>query len=104
MLVRIALVSLVVYNFIFAWGKFFNSFLTGIITPIFEAIQSSLMAITFFELIGIVSVFVDLMGRWDKLSENTVRRNLRTTLIALLLMAFIFKLFINYLDSAYLES
>jgi len=104
LLLKIALISLIVYNLIFIWGKFFNSFLTGFIAPVFNALQASLMAFTLFELIGIISIFVDLMGRWEKLGENKSMRKLRTVLVAVLIMAFIFKGFINYLDSAYLDS
>lgn len=104
LLVTIALISLVIYNLVFAWGKFMPEFLPRFNQSILASIQTSVVAFTFLELIGVASVFVDLVGRWEELGKKAPMRSLRTLLIGLLLMGFIFKIFINFLDSAYLES
>lgn len=104
LLVTIALISLVVYNLVFAWGKFLPEVMPRLSGSLLVGIQSSVLAFTFLELIGVTSVFVDLVGRWEELGKKAPVRAMRTLLIGLLLMAFIFKVFINFLDSAYLES
>ncbi|MDG1781185.1 MAG: hypothetical protein P8H59_09555 [Flavobacteriales bacterium] len=104
LLVNIALISLVVYNLVFAWGKFMPELMPRLNQSILSSIQSSVVAFTFLELIGVASVFVDLVGRWEELGKKPAVRALRTLLIGLLLMGFIMKIFINFLDSAYLEN
>jgi hypothetical protein len=57
--------------------------------------------VTLFEAIAALSIFVDLVVRFDAYEQR--RRNLRVTCVALSLAGFVFKAFTFYLDSAYLE-
>lgn len=100
-LVTLALVALVVYNLFFFWGKFALDFLPGFIVPVFTGLKETVGFLTILEILGVASVFVDVVGRYEKLQEqNPALLRLRIVLIALLLVGFFFKLFVNYLDSA----
>ncbi|MCH2198767.1 MAG: hypothetical protein MK081_08275 [Flavobacteriales bacterium] len=97
-LVDATLIVVVLYNLLFFWGKFGSHILSSVITPIYESIQSSIGFLTIMEIIGVVVVFADLMLRLD--SFSSAGRKLRYVFIAIALIGFFFKLFINYLDSA----
>lgn len=98
----IAVVLLVVYNLVFFLGKFSASMPGRALHPVYLEFKESLGFFTLLELIGVAAVFVDSIVRYERLSKNAGIRRLRLALAGLILMAFIFKLFINYLDSAYL--
>lgn len=99
----VALVLLTLYNVVFFAAKFTNGRFAWL-DSVFAEFRESSGFFTLLEFLGVVGVFVDLVVRYDKLGENgTGRRRLRLILTALLVIAFFFKLFINYIDSAYLE-
>lgn len=95
-------VILVVYNLVFFLGKFSSSVIGKALHPIYLEFKESLGFFTFLELIGVAAVFVDSIVRYERLSTKASIRRMRLALAGLILMAFIFKLFVNYLDSAYL--
>jgi hypothetical protein len=57
--------------------------------------------VTLFETIASLSVFVDLIVRFDAYENR--RRNARVAAIAFCMAGLVFKAFTFYLDSAYLE-
>jgi hypothetical protein len=57
--------------------------------------------VTLFETIASISLFADLVVRFDAYESN--RRNLRVAAIGLAMAGLVFKAFTFYLDSAYLE-
>lgn len=100
-LVKLALILLTAYNLLFFWGKFQPGFGGGFIIPVYLGLQESIGFLTILEILGIASVFIDLIGRYDKLqAQGAALLRLRVVLIALLIMAFFLKVFMNYLDSA----
>lgn len=100
-LIRLALILLSTYNLLFFWGKFLPDFGSDVIIPIYLGIQESVGFLTILEILGVASVFVDMIGRYDKLqAQGAAKLRLRIVLIAALGMAFFLKIFMNYLDSA----
>ncbi len=100
-LVKLALILLSTYNLVFFWGKFLPDIVSAFIVPVYLGIQESVGFLTILEILGVASVFVDVIGRYDKLqAESALKLRLRVILIAILAMAFFLKIFMNYLDSA----
>jgi hypothetical protein len=99
----VALILLTLYNVVFFAAKIANGrfeWLQGV----FLELRESSGFFTLLEILGVAGVFVDLVVRYDKLGEDSIgRRRMRLILTAFLVIAFFFKLFINYIDSAYLE-
>jgi hypothetical protein len=99
----VGLLLLVLYNLTFFIGKFVPSFLPTIVAPVFSSFKANTGFLTVLELIGVSGVFVDFIVRYDLLGQRGIAvRRLRLMLTALLVIGFFFKLFINYVDSAYL--
>lgn len=98
-----ALILLTGYNLIFFIGKFTYGRIAWV-ELIYQELKASTGFFTLLEVLGVAGVFVDLVVRYDRLGEQSIAlRRLRLFLTALLVIAFFFKLFINYIDSAYLE-
>lgn len=98
-MVLLAALLLVLYNALFFWHRHLPDFLAGLIQPIGRFIEEHHTALTVLEVVGVVALFVDLVLTYDK-QESQLKRRLWTIVIGLLGMAFVFKLYINYLDSA----
>lgn len=99
----VALILLTLYNVVFFTAKFTGERFEWL-NVLFLEFRESSGFFTLLEILGVAGVFVDLVVRYDKLGEDGIgRRRLRLILTALLVIAFFFKLFINYIDSAYLE-
>ncbi len=102
---EIGLAFLVLYNLIFFLGKFGPAPIADPLAGIFGGIQANKGALTLLELIGTLGVFIDLVIRYDQHAEHPwFRRRLRVFFAGLVILAFFFKVFINYLDSAYLTT
>jgi hypothetical protein len=100
---HIAIALLILYNLIFFLGKFAPALFGGVHVGLYDAIKASVGFFTLLELLGVIGAFVDLIVRYDFLGEkNLAMRRLRLLLTALLVISFVFKLFMNYVDSAYL--
>lgn len=101
LLVNIAITALLVYNLLFIYGRF-QWFSPDIAQTVMDEIRNNKGFLTILEILGVASVFVDLVGRYEKIGESGVgKRRLRVVLIAFFFIMFFFKLFINYLDSAF---
>lgn len=98
-LVNVGLILLVAYNLIFFAGKFIVGGPLGVLHSIYLDLYQNKGMLTFLEFLGIASVFVDLMGRYESFGRF---KSFRILLIGLLIAAFFFKIFMNYLDSAYM--
>lgn len=99
----IGLVLLVLYNLLFFSAKFAPGVLNGIHVIPYEGIKESLGFFTLLELLGVAGVFIDLIVRYDELGQaNLAQRRFRLFITSLLVVGFFFKLFVNYVDSAYL--
>lgn len=90
---------LLLYNLFFFWNRHLPDFLSGVIQPVGTFMEEFHAALTVLEVIGVVALFVDLVLMYDK-RESLIGRRLWTILIGLLGMGILFKLYINYLDSA----
>ena len=101
-MVRLAAALLVIYNLLFFWERHLPDLLPGFIGAANNFMIEFRGFLTVLELIGVVALFVDLLTTFDKRTDF-MRRKLWTLLVALLVVGFLFKVFINYLDSAFLE-
>ncbi len=97
-----SLLALMVYNAIFLVDVVFSG------TPggrwafhVMSFIDARRGWVTLFEVIAALSLFVDLVVRFDAYEHR--RRNVRVTCVAIALAGLVFKAFTFYLDSAYLE-
>ena len=98
-LVLVGLVLLITYNLVFFAGKFIVAGPLGFLRNIYLDLYQNKGMLTFLEFLGVASVFVDLLGRYEQFGKFRV---IRILVIGLLIAAFIFKIFMNYLDSAYM--
>lgn len=101
-MVRLVIVLLVLFNVFFFWGRHLPDVLPGFIGPVAKGIDDYVGYFTILEILGVVALFADLVVTFDRRKAGTTR-NLYVFLIALVVVALFFKLFINYLDSALLE-
>lgn len=102
MLIKVAMIGLIIYNLIFFWTKLFP-FPEELALSVYEGVQETKGFLTLLEILGIVSVFIDLVGRYEQIGERIgegMRRG-RVFLTGLFVILFFFKLFVNYLDSAF---
>jgi hypothetical protein len=101
-LLNLSLVLLVVYNGLFLLDVIFEGAGLGRWAAAFMAfIDERRGWVTLFEAIAALSVFVDLIVRFDAYENRG--RNARVTAIAICMAGLVFKAFTFYLDSAYLE-
>lgn len=98
-LVRIGLILLIAYNLVFFVGKFIVGGPLGSLHNIYLDLYANKGMLTFLEFLGVASMFVDLLGRYEQFTRF---RTIRILIVGLLIAAFIFKIFMNYLDSAYM--
>ena len=84
------------------WDVIFDGLDVGLWAAAFMAfIDERRGWITLFETIAALSIFVDLIVRFDAYENR--HRNLRVAAIAVCMSGLVFKAFTFYLDSAYLE-
>lgn len=88
---------MIAYNFFYLCGKFIPQFIPGIVQPIYEAIRANGFTFTLLEVLGAISLFVDLVGGWDNRHGNARRRQLWVVVILILL--FLFKFAIRMFES-----
>ena len=100
-MVRLTAALLVTYNLLFFWERHLPDLLPDIIGATGEFMKTFRGFLTILELLGVLALFVDLVTTFDK-RIRVLERKLWTLLVALLVVGFLFKLFINYLDSALL--
>ncbi len=99
----VGLILLVLYNLVFFLGKFAPAVLPAILPPAYKSIKESIGFFTLLEVLGVAALFVDTVVRFDLIGEKGIgKRRIRTLVTALLMLALLFKVFINFLDSAYL--
>ena len=97
-----SLVLLVAYNSLFLLDVIFDGAGAGLWPAAFMGfIDERRGWVTLFETIAALSVFVDLIVRFDAYENK--RRNVRVSAIAFCMAGLVFKAFTFYLDSAYLE-
>jgi hypothetical protein len=101
-LLNVTLTILLLYNILFFVARHAPG-MEGTGIDSFQLMMKSNIGIfTILEAIGVITLFVDLIGRFDSFQQPT--KTIRAVAVSLLVVGLLFKLFINYLDSAYLES
>jgi hypothetical protein len=101
-LLNTTLVILLLYNILFFMARHLpNSEEIGL-SQLTVLVRESVGMITFIEAIGVITLFVDLVGRFDSFQKPY--KAIRIIAVSLLIIGLIFKVFINYLDSAYLDA
>lgn len=100
----VALAILLAYNLLYFLGKFAANLAPALLTPAYAAIKESAGFFTLLEILGVAGVFIDLVVRFDEIGERgKAIRNWRLLFTAAVFIAFVFKVFMNFVDSAYLE-
>lgn len=101
-LLDVSLVLLVAYNAVFLWDVAWGDSGVGRAAAAFMAFVDERRGwVTLFEAIATLSLFVDLVVRFDAYSDRG--RPWRVAGIAIAMAGLVFKAFAFYLDSAYLE-
>lgn len=99
----VALAILVAYNMVYFLGKFASHLAPSLLNPSYAAIKESVGFFTILEILGVAGVFIDLVVRFDEIGERSrTGRNLRLLFTAFVFITFVFKVFMNFVDSAYL--
>jgi hypothetical protein len=88
-------------NAIFLWTEFNSHILPEIASWLDNGLESIRVPLTIIELIAVVTLFVDLVLRFDFM--NLRYRNLHVIAVGVCVCGFIFKAFIFFLHSAYLS-
>ena len=97
-----SLLLLVAYNLVFLVDTIFDGAGVGRwASTVMHFIDERRGWVTLFEAIAALSLFADLVVRFDAYEDK--RRNLRVAAIGLAMAGLVFKAFTFYLDSAYLE-
>ena len=96
----LSLVILVAYNVVFVLDILLESVPDNFASRSMDFIDSRRGWITLFELLAAVSLFADLVVRFDSYEKG---RNLRVLAIAICGAGLLFKAFTFYLNSSYLE-
>ena len=97
-ILRATYLVLFAYNAIFFFGKYI--YFQGTLVRLHEFIDRYIVFFTILEFMGIASVFIDLITDWEK--KPAWRRAITLILAILIVTAFIFKLFINWMHSSLL--
>lgn len=90
---------LFVLNIVFALGKWWSGL--PFIDSGYQFISSYKGTITFLEILGVLTIFVEMILNYD--SHEGAIRQLKLIGVVILTFAFIAKVFVNYLDSALLQ-
>lgn len=101
-LLNVTLTILILYNILFFVARHAPGIEGTSIDSFQWIMKENIGMFTILEAIGVITLFVDLVGRFDTFKQPY--KTIRTIAVSLLLVGLLFKLFINYLDSAYLES
>ncbi len=90
---------LFILNIFFALGKWCPGL--PLIGGCFEFITAYKGTITFLEILGVMTIFAEMILNYD--NHERAIRNLKLVGVVILTFAFIAKVFVNYLDSALLQ-
>lgn len=85
------LILLAIYNILYWPGKFL-----GMFQGFYTEIKSTWYLFIFLELLGIISIFVDLIVRWDSFGHNEKR--LRLILTSLFFIAFVTRFGFGFME------
>ena len=80
-------ILLVVYSLLYWPAKFFRDHLPGFMSDFFQAIVKHWYLITFLEFLAVVSLFVDIVIRWDRMSPRW--RKIQLVITCLLVISFV---------------
>lgn len=95
---RATYVAAICYNAVFFYGKYV--YIQGTLVRIHRFIDEYILYFTVLEFLAIAAIFVDLIAGWEK--KPVSRRLISLFLGAVLVAAFMFKVFINWIHSALL--
>ena len=100
-MIKLTLWLMLGLNAVFVWTEFNNHILPNAASWLDNGLDSIRVPLTIIELIAVVTLFVDLVLRFDLM--NTKYRNLHVLAVGICVCGFIFKAFIFFLHSAYLS-
>lgn len=99
-ILRATYAALFTYNLIFFFGKYV--YYQGALVRLFKFIDQYIVFFTILEFMGIAAAFVDLITGWEK---KPVWRRVVTLVLALVIVtAFLFKVFVNWVHSSLLPA
>jgi hypothetical protein len=97
-LINLAYVLVFIYNIIFFSSRFSQQLGIPSWHVAFEQIDDSYFLFTILEFFGVASIFVEFLSNYD--TKSFAKRRLQLILCGLFAMAFIFKVFVVYMDSS----
>ncbi len=100
MLLVVITVLFVMMNVLFILGKFFPLHSPNFCLEVFQMMKENRGYFTALEFLGVATLFVDLIGRFEKFSKS--QKLLRVVSVAFIMVMFLVKIFVFYIDSAYL--
>jgi hypothetical protein len=93
-------VLFVLMNIMFILGKFYPLQSPNFCIEVFQMMKENRGYFTALEFLGVATLFVDLIGRFEQFSKNA--KILRVLAVAFIMVMFLVKIFVFYIDSAYL--
>lgn len=100
-MIAVTLWLMLTLNAIFIWVEFMPTYLTHAAGIVDKGLESVRAPLTIVEFIAIGTLFVDLVLRFDFIKPR--RRTLHVIGVGLCVAGFLFKAFIYFLHSAYLN-
>lgn len=99
-LLIITIILLIAVNFIFLIGKFLPSFYPSFFLEGFKILKDNKGFYVILEFLGAATLFIDLLGRFEQFEGRN--KIIRLVSIAFIMIMFLVKIFVFYIDSAYL--
>lgn len=96
MLIYLVLIILGIINILYLPTKFFGEHLPSFFTTFYESAKQNWSLLIILELIMIISLFFDIITRYDKI--KTPWRTIQLLLTAIFVGTFILKFFMGYME------
>ena len=95
-IITMTITLMVVYNFFYLFGKYLPSVLPGLVQPVFLVIAKNGITLGLLEALGAISLFVDMVGAWDRRTGR--QKQIHTAVVIALVLLFVFKLAMRMFD------
>jgi len=100
LILNVIIIVLILVNVIFLIGKFLPSLYPAFFVEGFKILKENKGYFTILEFLGAATLFVDLVGRFEQFEGRN--KTIRIAAIAFVMVMFLVKIFVFYIDSAYL--
>jgi small neutral amino acid transporter SnatA (MarC family) len=100
LILNVIIILLIAVNVIFLIGKFLPNLYPAFFLEGFKILKENKGYFTILEFLGAATLFVDLVGRFEQFEARN--KVIRVSAIAFIMVMFLVKIFVFYIDSAYL--